>query len=97
MATALYCNEELTERNACKQRLGLGQRDCYPQDYDGSCDKAEQSLRRCLAFASCTRSARVVYSVSSTRKEKVEANSVLQKCLSKKHTSELGCKRNPGI
>jgi hypothetical protein len=64
----------------CKASIGLLPRQCY-RPGQSSCDAEEFAVKRCLAFAIDPRDARVLYSTSADRSQRVGANARLQKKL----------------
>ena len=80
-AVDAQCKPDMDALYACKKRLGLHPKQCYPPDLAGGCDGAEQAVKRCLAFATDPRSAAILYNPQSPRQSRVEANQRLQKAL----------------
>ena len=80
------CALERENLQACRLSLDLADpRACYPASYDGRCDGLEQQLKRCLAFALCSRrDAATFYDATRPRPARVEANRSLQACLARK-------------
>ena len=80
------CALEREQLQACRVSLGLADpRACYPRSYDGRCDALEQALKRCLAFALCSRrDAATFYDATRPRPARVETNRSLQACLARK-------------
>lgn len=64
---------------------------CYDPS-ESLCDKEEDALRYCFALMSCFEDAKIVYDGKRPRKQRVEANKSLQRCLETNHTAELQCK-----
>ena len=64
----------------CKTSLGLLPRQCY-RPGQSACDAEEFALKKCQAFAVDPRDARVLYSESADRTQRVNANARLQKKL----------------
>ena len=91
---ASECRDILLARDACKASLGLAPESCYPASYADECGATEHALRKCLAFASCRKHAAVLYDSAQPRQRRAAANRRLQKCLRKKHASEIGCERS---
>jgi hypothetical protein len=67
----------------CKKEYGFQPQACYPESYDGQCDRVESELKKCMAFVVDPSAAAVFYDSSRTRSERSAANKVLQKKLQK--------------
>ena len=80
------CAAERDELQFCRSSIGIADpRACYPIGYDGRCDALEQRLKKCLAFALCSRrDAQTFYDLSKPRAERVAANKNLQECLTRR-------------
>ena len=90
------CAAELTALAKCKAERGLAPRECYDGDYDGACDELEYVVKRCVSFAACARSARVVYDQRADRADRADANRDLQKCLGK-HRALFECQKRVAV
>ena len=72
-----HCHAYRSQLKDCKQSLSLTLEQPYPINSVDICEEQEYALKRCLAHAVDRRNASVLYSASSSRAEKVEANRAL--------------------
>ena len=82
------CSAYLSQLKECKAHLPTGPlrlEQSYPIDASEVCEEQEFALKRCLAHAVDRQNATILYSSSSSRADKIEANRVLIKKLANLH------------
>ena len=72
-----HCHRFISQLKDCKEHLSLRLEDPYPINSVDICEEQEYALKKCLAHAVDKRNANVLYSSSSSRKQKIEANRAL--------------------
>eukprot|EP00967_Tisochrysis_lutea_P124093 scaffold207199_cov31-Tisochrysis_lutea.AAC.1 len=88
MAPDDTCAEAVKALYACKGKIGLLPKQCYPLvSYRGECDGAEHELKRCLAFAAYPEAASVLYDTSRSREARRLANQKIQRKMKRNHSS----------